>query len=64
MSICAVFWHNVGLSLHHELKTQMIMNTDNAISVLSSMLSSEDSFSTLMDMINDMDLELRDINLL
>jgi hypothetical protein len=40
------------------------MNTDNAISVLSSMLSSEDSFSTLMDMINDMDLELRDINLL
>lgn len=42
----------------------MIMNTDNAISVLSSMFSSEDSFLTLMDMINDMDLELRDINLL
>ena len=62
--MCAVFWHNGAVPLHHELKTQMIMNTDNAISVLSSMFSSEDSFLTLMDMINDMDLELRDINLL
>ena len=64
MPICAVCWHNVGLSLHHELKTQMIMNTDSTISVLSSMFSSEDSFSTLMDMINDMDLELREVSLL
>lgn len=42
----------------------MIMNTDSTISVLSSMFSSEDSFSTLMDMINDMDLELREVSLL
>ena len=37
------------------------MNTDNTLSFISSMISSESSFMTLMDMISDMDLELKDI---
>ena len=38
------------------------MNTESAISNLSSMFASETSYKTLVDMINDMDLELMDIN--
>ena len=39
------------------------MNTDFTISNLSSMFASETSFKTLVDMINDMDLEMMDVNL-
>ena len=39
------------------------MNTNITLSNLSSMFSSEDSYRTLVDMINEMDLELMDINL-
>jgi hypothetical protein len=38
------------------------MNTEFAISNLSSMFASETSYKTLVDMINDMDLELMDVN--
>ena len=38
------------------------MNTESAISNLSSMFTSEASYKTLVDMIEDMDLELMDIN--
>lgn len=34
------------------------MNTDLTFSFLSSMMSSDQSYSTLVDMINEMDLEL------
>ena len=34
------------------------MNTDATISMLCEMMSSDSSFNTLVDMINDMDLEL------
>ena len=37
------------------------MNTNVTISSLSSMFSSEDSYRTLVDMINDMELELIDV---
>jgi len=37
------------------------MNTNITISNLSSMFSSEDSYRTLVDMVNDMDLELMDV---
>ena len=37
------------------------MNTDFNFSSLSSMFSSETSYNTLVDMINDMDLELMDV---
>lgn len=39
------------------------MNTNVTLSNLSSMFSSEDSYRTLVDMINEMDLELMDIRL-
>ena len=39
------------------------MNTDITLSNISSMFSSEESFMTLVDMINEMDLELMDISL-
>ena len=34
------------------------MNTDNTIAYISSMISSESTYKTLVDMINEMDLEL------
>lgn len=37
------------------------MNTDNTLSVISAMVSSEASYRTLVDMINEMDLELMDV---
>ena len=39
------------------------MNTDFTFSNLSSMFASETSYNTLVDMINDMDLELMDISI-
>jgi hypothetical protein len=38
------------------------MNTENTLARLSSMISSE-SYSNLVDMINEMGLELMDVNL-
>ncbi len=37
------------------------MNTDNTLSFISSMVSVDPSYKTLVDLINDMDLELKDI---
>lgn len=37
------------------------MNTDITLSFISSMISSEASYMTLVDMINEMDLELMDV---
>jgi len=39
------------------------MNTNITLSNLGSMFTSEDSYRTLVDMINEMDLELMDVNL-
>ncbi len=39
------------------------MNTNISLSNLSSMFTSEDSYRTLVDMINEMDLELMDVRL-
>ena len=39
------------------------MNTDNTLSFISTMISSETSYMTLVDMINEMDLELMDISI-
>lgn len=42
---------------------QTVMNTNISLSSLSSMFSSEDSFRTFVDMVNEMDLELMDVTL-
>ena len=39
------------------------MNTDNTLAFIGSMFSSDTSYRTLVDMINDMELELLDISL-
>ena len=40
------------------------MNTESTLSFISSMISSDSSYSTLLDMINDMDLEIISTQLL
>ena len=42
-------------------KIQNDMNTDNTLAFISSMISSEASYKTLVDMINDMELEVMDV---
>ncbi len=37
------------------------MNTENTLSFIGSMISSEASYNILVDMINEMDLELMDV---
>ena len=58
-------WHIVFLSLHQQNETEhlkhKVMNTENTLARLSSMVSSE-SYSNLVDMINEMGLELMDVN--
>ena len=61
---CAVFWHNAYVLLHQQNDTEplnhTIMNTENTLARISSMIPSE-SYMNLVDMINEMDLELMDI---
>ena len=63
---CAMDRHNVTLILHQQNDTEhlkhKVMNTENTLARLSSMISSE-SYSNLVDMINEMGLELLDVNL-
>ena len=40
------------------------MNTESTLSFISSMVSSDSSYSTLLDMINEMDLEIISTQLL
>jgi hypothetical protein len=62
---CALYWHNGYLSLHQQNETVTLkdkaMNTEILLSNLSSMFSSEESYRTLVDMVNEMDLELMDV---
>ena len=54
------------LILHQQNDTEhlkhKVMNTENTLSRISSMISSE-SYMNLVDMINEMDLELMDMSL-
>ena len=38
------------------------MNTDNTLSYISAMISSDTSFRALLDMIDDMELEIMGVN--
>ena len=49
--------------MHYKLKDISIMNTDSTLTYISSMITSEDSFRTLLDMIGEMDLEVTGISL-
>lgn len=54
-------WHKVAVPLHQQ--KQMVMNTQNTLAFVSSMIASNPSYKTLVDMINEMDLQLMDISL-
>ena len=56
-------WHMCALLLHYKLKDISVMNTDSTLTYISSMITSEDSFRTLLDMIGEMDLEITGISL-
>ena len=59
-------WHTSDIPLHQQnegkLLKHKVMNTENTLARLSSMISSE-SYSNLVDMINEMGLELMDMNI-
>ena len=38
------------------------MNTENTLANLNAMITSDDSYRTLVEMINEMDLELMDVS--
>lgn len=44
------------------IQKTMVMNTDNTLSFISSMISSEASYKALVDMINEMDLEIMGVS--
>lgn len=54
-------WHKVGVSLYQQ--NNKAMKTNVTFSSLSSMFQSEASYRTLVDMINEMDLELINVTL-
>lgn len=59
--ICVAGWHTCALPLQYKIKKKYsIMNTQTCISALSSLISSKDSYNTLVELIGDMDLEFID----
>lgn len=64
---CAINWHIACIPLHqrngNEPIKHKVMNTENTFARISSMITSESSYMTLIDMINEMDLELMDISI-
>lgn len=55
---CTVLWHNVALPLHKKQKNYNAMrNTEYDLAALATMISSESSFTALMEMMGDMGLE-------
>lgn len=57
--MCVLILHQQNDTEHLKHK---VMNTENTLARISSMISSE-SFMNLVDMINEMDLELMDCSL-
>lgn len=55
---CTVFWHKHALPLHQKQKKHKVMrNTEYNLEKLASMISSESSFTALMEIMGDMGLE-------
>ncbi len=51
------FWHKHDLSLHQKQKLNVMRNTEYNLEKLASMISSESSFTALMEIMGDMGLE-------
>lgn len=56
-SACTALWHKHTLSLHQKQKNKVMRNTEYNLEKLASMISSESSFSALMEIMGDMGLE-------
>ncbi len=56
-STCTVLWHKRTLSLHQKQKNKVMRNTEYNLEKLASMISSESSFTALMEIMGDMGLE-------
>lgn len=54
---CAVLWHKRILPLHQKQKNKVMRNTEYNLEKLASMISSESSFTALMEIMGDMGLE-------
>jgi hypothetical protein len=57
--MCALFWHNEGLSLHQQNETDM--NATDTMIRLSNMFSSDESFAAMLELVDDLGLEITDI---
>ena len=55
-------WRKRGLSLHQNQHKEAMRNTNYNLDNLTSVISSESSLQTLMDMIGDLGLEILDIH--
>ena len=55
-------WRKRGLSLHQKQNKEAMRNTTYNLDNLTSVISSESSLQTLMDMIGDLGLEILDIH--
>lgn len=54
---CTAFWHKRALPLHQKQKNNVMRNTEYNLEKLASMISSESSFTALMEIMGDMGLE-------
>lgn len=54
---CTAFWHKRTLPLHQKQKNKVMRNTEYNLEKLASMISSESSFTALMEIMGDMGLE-------
>lgn len=52
-------WHKVGISLHQQ--NEKDMNATDTMTRLSAMFSSDESFAAMVELVDDLGLELRDI---
>ena len=52
-------WHNATISLHQQ--NEKDMNATDTMARLSAMFSSEESFAAMVELVDDLGLELRDV---
>lgn len=57
LQTCTAFWHKHALPLHQKQKNKVMRNTEYNLEKLASMISSESSFTALMEIMGDMGLE-------
>ena len=54
-----MFWHNAVIPLHQQ--NEKDMNATDTMTRLSAMFSSDESFAAMIELVDDLGLELRDV---